>query len=559
MPVTPLTRFPAGSRFGEYLIEELLGTGAAGTVYRARQVSLQRVVALKLFTDTGRLQSKSRERFLQEGRPELGPGFATFIELALAKSPERRFQSAQEFGRAVRALQAETVDAGARLASSQASPTENPPEAPSSPGLAGTKTPAPPAFAPTQPLPGPLRSRFHWVLLVVGMAAAGAVAGWLQSKSPPGPAPAVRRPGERAPAAPIRPPTGRTDLLSALTTLPLLAEEQERKFREAGLEASPDKVRQFLAGRWTAVSNAVARAVLEDLESFLAGRTEATSRAGALLVRLFRARQRMRSHFAGVVYAAQERVGQLDLLGLDSLAIWTVQMERGLEELAVSPARLLARIPPDDARPAAPLLDAGVACLVAMARPAPENRNRAAKMTERVVKLAERAWAELIPKARDDDFDADVAGALLMALRDAGAGPAAQSLVDALPSRRTDDFGGAERFEPRAQLLRFELDAALTQSLYDPMFFATDEATRTKGYQSWLDLRDRLLQRWPWDLREPEAPASWPGRSPAEVRRLHVSARERLEFARLLIERLRRRLGQAMPPEPGPFEGIRAR
>jgi serine/threonine-protein kinase len=731
MPTASLTRLPPGTQFGEYLIEDWLGAGAAGTVYRARQVSLQRVVALKILTDTGRLQSRTRERFLQEGRlaarvssprvvrvfeageaqgvlylayevilggtlrallrrevrltveqtlavaaacaealeaihqakilhrdvkpenifispergpllgdlgcakdltsnsikttqgyilgtpvymapetavgephspaadlyalgivafecltgrppfldhaptkvlfqhvtdpvpdlrllrPDLGPGFAAFIELALAKSPERRFPSATEFRRAVLALRAETTGGTPQADStSQKTSQRVGPDRPALREPATSKTPSPAAFAPTRPLPLPPWHRLLRALLAVGLAGAAAFAGWRLSNSPSRPEPVAVRTGGAPRAAPVDPPRQRAGLLSALAALPLLAAEQERGFRQAGPGASPDTVRQLLNERWNLLVETAGSAVLEDLAAQAPGRAEA---AGAILVRLFRTRQRMRSHFAGVVYAAQARVSQLDLLGLDSLAIWTVQMERGLEELAASPARLLRRLPADGPRPAPPLLEAGVACLVAMARPATENRNEGERMTQRVVDLARRSWSELIPKARNDDFDADVAGALLMALRDAGAGPVAQSLVDALPSRSTDDFGGSERFDPRAQLLRFELDSALTQALHDPMFFATDDPTRRKGFQCWLDLRERLLQRWPWDLRDAEPPASWPGYPPAEVRRLHASARERLELARLLIERLRGRLGLPPPPEPGPFQGTRDR
>lgn len=63
-----LARLSTGTQFGNYVIEEPLGAGASGIVYRARQVSLRRVVALKVFTDSGLMQSRNRLRFLQEGR-----------------------------------------------------------------------------------------------------------------------------------------------------------------------------------------------------------------------------------------------------------------------------------------------------------------------------------------------------------------------------------------------------------------------------------------------------------------------------------------------------------
>lgn len=40
-----------GSKFGDYLIEEVIGSGAMGVVYRAVDTRLDRTVALKLISD----------------------------------------------------------------------------------------------------------------------------------------------------------------------------------------------------------------------------------------------------------------------------------------------------------------------------------------------------------------------------------------------------------------------------------------------------------------------------------------------------------------------------
>jgi serine/threonine protein kinase len=58
----------AGDRIGPYTILEKLGAGGMGEVYKARDVRLKRVVALKVLLPNGLRDASSDQRFAQEAR-----------------------------------------------------------------------------------------------------------------------------------------------------------------------------------------------------------------------------------------------------------------------------------------------------------------------------------------------------------------------------------------------------------------------------------------------------------------------------------------------------------
>lgn len=705
----PLSRLSRGAQFGEYQIDEFLGEGAAGTVYRAHQLSLGRCVALKVFSDRGRISSRNLERFLQEGRlaarvrsprvvqvfeagevqgvpflayelvsggtlrgllarkkrlaakqaltlaggcaealeaihevgivhrdikpenifvcsdrgarlgdlgcakdlvtdsldtthgvvlgtpayvapetvlgnpptpasdlyslgvvafeclsgnrpfqspdpaqlmfmhvrspvpsvseacPELGPEFDEFFARALAKQPEGRFRSAVEMREALRAL----LSRGRKTAAV----------------AVGVVFPSKPPRPTRLPLADTLQVRAvprRWlVTLGIGGLLVVALAGWRQASKAPSPAPGLTR-QQPALTPPPRLEERLRELRQSLAVLVSTSAGQEALFRAGGTGPSADSLRQALIREWNSCAERAGSFVFDCLAARRADDAGPARLAGAALVDLLRARQQVRIHYAGVAYAAQERVAGSDLLGLDSLAIWTTLVERGLAELAAVPNRLLARFDVVPNRPSEPLLSAGEACLVAMAHPAKPDRRQARVSTQRVQELTIKGWRELVDRPRRDVFDADVAGALLAALREVGAAATARSLAEQLSARMTEDPGAAGQFDARAQLIRFELDAALVQAVHDPMFFASEDASRRRGYELWVAVRDRLLQCWPWDLRRSQPPASWPGQEPGAVRSLHEAAQERLRLARLFAERLRARLGEPSRPEPGP-------
>ena len=59
---------PAGTRLGDYTLERLLGSGAMGEVYLARQVRLDQQCALKILPPELTRSRDFEKRFEQEGR-----------------------------------------------------------------------------------------------------------------------------------------------------------------------------------------------------------------------------------------------------------------------------------------------------------------------------------------------------------------------------------------------------------------------------------------------------------------------------------------------------------
>ena len=60
--------FDPGSRLGPYEIESVIGKGGMGEVYRARDMRLDRTVAIKVLAENRSLDPDMRQRFVREAR-----------------------------------------------------------------------------------------------------------------------------------------------------------------------------------------------------------------------------------------------------------------------------------------------------------------------------------------------------------------------------------------------------------------------------------------------------------------------------------------------------------
>ena len=63
-----LERIHPGVRLGDFLVEEQIGAGGMGVVFRAHQLSLHRDVALKVLSPSVSHSKKARTRFQREAR-----------------------------------------------------------------------------------------------------------------------------------------------------------------------------------------------------------------------------------------------------------------------------------------------------------------------------------------------------------------------------------------------------------------------------------------------------------------------------------------------------------
>ena len=61
-------RLAPGTRIGPYQIQDLLGEGGMGEVYRALDTRLEREVALKVLPDRFEANSEARDRFARESK-----------------------------------------------------------------------------------------------------------------------------------------------------------------------------------------------------------------------------------------------------------------------------------------------------------------------------------------------------------------------------------------------------------------------------------------------------------------------------------------------------------
>jgi serine/threonine-protein kinase len=88
---------PVGSRFGEYEILEELGSGGMGKVYRAKDVTLERSVALKTLAPGSANDPAFVERFLREARAVARLNHPNIVQIYNFGSVEGTWYLAMEF------------------------------------------------------------------------------------------------------------------------------------------------------------------------------------------------------------------------------------------------------------------------------------------------------------------------------------------------------------------------------------------------------------------------------------------------------------------------------
>ncbi len=80
----------AGTRLGPYEIQAALGAGGMGEVYRARDMRLERTVAIKVLAASLNARPETRKRFEREARalPSLShPNICTLHDIGCQDAP----------------------------------------------------------------------------------------------------------------------------------------------------------------------------------------------------------------------------------------------------------------------------------------------------------------------------------------------------------------------------------------------------------------------------------------------------------------------------------------
>src|SRR5262245_31268696 len=92
-----ITPQAGGERYGDYELLELIGGGAMGTVYKARHVRLNRLVALKLISQGSQASESQRKRFQREAEAVARLQHPHIVTLYEAGEVDRRPFLAMEY------------------------------------------------------------------------------------------------------------------------------------------------------------------------------------------------------------------------------------------------------------------------------------------------------------------------------------------------------------------------------------------------------------------------------------------------------------------------------